>query len=46
MVTKSAQMSEEFKKNPQMHVLDSPNAYHMTPQLEADKIIPQIFEKQ
>ena len=46
MVTKSARISEEYKQNPQMRVLDLPGAYHMTPQLEADTVIPRIFEKQ
>ena len=46
MVTKSAAIDGEYKLNPQMRVLDLPNAYHMTPQLEAETIIPEILEKQ
>jgi hypothetical protein len=46
MVTKSVQISEEYKTNPQMRVLDLPNAYHSTPQLEAGTIIPQILKEQ
>ena len=46
MVTKTTTMNTAFKQNPQIRVLDLPNAYHMSPQTEAQTIIPQILKEQ
>jgi len=45
-ITKSAERNQDFQQHPQVRVLDLPNGYHMSPQVDAERVIPAIFELQ
>ncbi len=46
-ITKSASMEGDFEKeNPSMRLLRIPDGYHMTPNIEPERVLPQIFALQ
>lgn len=45
-ITKSSDVNKEFLQNPQVRILDLQNGYHASPGVEAEKILPLIFNLQ